>query len=67
MPKLKTHRGASKRFHITGRGKLLRLKGARSHLRRRKTAKVKRLFDNKLPVSATVVKRMRLLLPYGVE
>jgi hypothetical protein len=36
MPKMKTHKATAKRFKITGKGKLHRLKGLRSHLRRRK-------------------------------
>ncbi len=42
MPKLKTHKGAKSRFKVTGTGKLLRMKGLRSHLRRKKPTKVKR-------------------------
>ena len=44
VPKLKTHKGAKRRFRITGTGKLVRMKGHRSHLRRKKTARAKRLF-----------------------
>ena len=67
MPKLKTHKGAQRRFHITGTGKLLRLKGHRSHLRRKKTAKTKRQFGaTKLAVSGTDTKRFKSLLPYGL-
>ena len=50
MPKLKTHKGAAARFKISGTGKLLRMKGHRSHLRRKKSNKVKinrSLFKNK--------------------
>ena len=49
MPKLKTHKGAAARFKISGTGKLLRMKGHRSHLRRKKSNKVKRQFSSKLP------------------
>ena len=45
MPKLKTHKGASARFKISGTGKLLRMKGHRSHLRRKKTNKVNPLWQ----------------------
>jgi ribosomal protein L35 len=34
MPKIKTHKATAKRFKITSKGKLRRLKGRRSHLRR---------------------------------
>ncbi|HEX5368507.1 MAG TPA: bL35 family ribosomal protein, partial [Dehalococcoidia bacterium] len=33
MPKLKTHKGAKRRFHITGTGKVMHRKGSISHLR----------------------------------
>lgn len=50
MPKMKTHKGAKSRFHITGSGKLVRTKGPKSHLRRRKAKRVKRLFGAKVPL-----------------
>jgi large subunit ribosomal protein L35 len=65
MPKLKTHKGAAARFHITGTGKVLRVKGGKSHLRRKKRAEVRRLFDGKVPVSPSVEKRLQRMLPYG--
>ena len=34
--KLKTHKGAKRRFKITGTGKIMRAKGGKSHLRRKK-------------------------------
>lgn len=66
MPKLKTHKGAQKRFDITGRGILMRRKGLSSHLRRKKPKKVRRTFDNKLPVSKDRVRNLRRLLPYQI-
>ncbi|HWC11331.1 MAG TPA: 50S ribosomal protein L35 [Acidimicrobiales bacterium] len=36
MPKMKTHRGAAKRFKVTGTGKVLRRKAFRSHLLEKK-------------------------------
>lgn len=65
MPKLKTHKGAKKRFHITGSGKIMRVKGLKSHLRRKKSARSKRLFDETIPVHAVDVPRMKRLMPYG--
>ena len=67
MPKLKTHKGAQSRFHITGSGKLMRVKGLKSHLRRKKSKRSKRLFDETIPVSPTDRSRVRKLLPYGVK
>jgi large subunit ribosomal protein L35 len=65
--KLKNHRGAKKRFKITGTGKILRMKGPRSHLRRRKAPRVRALFDRMVPVSPTDEKRVRRALPYKTE
>ena len=62
--KLKNHRGAKKRFKITGTGKILRMKGPRSHLRRRKAPRVRAQFDTMIPVSPTDEKRIRRGLPY---
>ncbi len=65
MPKLKTHKGAAARFRITGTGKILRMKGHRSHLRRKKGASVRRLYSHKLAVSTADARRVRRVLPYG--
>ena len=62
--KLKNHRGAKKRFKVTGTGKILRMKGPRSHLRRRKAARVRAQFDRMIPISPTDKKRVRRALPY---
>jgi len=65
LPKLKTNKTAAKRFSITGSGKLMRTKGGKSHLRRRKTARVKRMYDEMLPVDRVDQKRIKRLLPYS--
>jgi len=63
MPKLKTHRGAAKRFQVTGSGRIKRRRAFRNHILTKKTTKQKR----KLRVSRTLVKKcdtpgvMRLL------
>ena len=64
MPKLKTHKGARARFHVTGSGKILRMKGHRSHLRRKKPARVHRLYHHKLAVSPADLPRIQRLMPY---
>lgn len=64
MPKLKTHKGAQARFRQTGSGKLVRLKGHRSHLRRKKPAGVRRLYHKKLPVHLADQRRLKRLLPH---
>ncbi|MCH8744350.1 MAG: 50S ribosomal protein L35 [Chloroflexi bacterium] len=65
MPKLKTHKGAKARIHITGTGKLMRRKRMSSHLRRKKPKKVTRKYANKLLVDSKDIKRFKRLLPYG--
>jgi large subunit ribosomal protein L35 len=65
VPKLKTHKGAKSRFHITGSGKIMRVKIGKSHLRRRKAKRTRRLLDKKIPASATDRARTKRLLPYG--
>lgn len=63
--KLKTHKATSKRFSLTGSGKLVRTKGGKSHLRRRRSARTKRQLDEMLPVQGRgTVKRVRRLAPY---
>ena len=65
MPKQKTHKGARARFHVTGTGKLLRRKGMSSHLRRKKPKRVRRTFDRKIPVSKTMDRNIRRLIPHA--
>jgi len=67
MPKIKTHRSASKRFRRTqgGKGLLMRTKQGKSHLRRRKSKRAKRLYDEMLVVeSKGTEKRVVKLAPY---
>ncbi len=63
--KLKTHKGAKKRFKITATGKILRTKGMKSHNRRKKAPRVKRQFDRMLPLDNADKQRVERLLPYG--
>jgi large subunit ribosomal protein L35 len=67
MPKIKTHKGASSRFHITGSGKIMRAKIGKSHLRRRKPKRVRRLFDDMIPLSDSDKARIRRLVPYDAR
>jgi large subunit ribosomal protein L35 len=62
MPKMKTHKATAKRFKVTGRRKLRRLKNRRSHRRRKKSKRVRRSFDKDLPVARVDRKRVRRLL-----
>jgi|TARA_B100000315_G_C14300352_1_gene461555 large subunit ribosomal protein L35 len=67
MPKMKTHKGAQSRFHVTGTGKILRMKGGSSHLRIRKTKRVKRAYHDKLVLHPSDRARLKKVLPYGVK
>ena len=63
--KLKTHKATAKRFRLTGAGKLVRTKGGKSHFRRRRSQRSKRLFSEMLPVEgSSIIKRVRRLAPY---
>ena len=65
MPKIKTYKAAAKRFKYSGSGKLMRTKIGKSHLRRKKSKRVKRQFDEMLEVTDTAArKRVRKLAPY---
>ncbi len=64
MSKLKTHRGAAKRFKITGSGKIKRNRAYRRHLLTTKNAKRGRRLRNPAFVDETQVKNIKLLLPY---
>ncbi|HDQ72338.1 MAG TPA: 50S ribosomal protein L35 [Chloroflexi bacterium] len=67
MPKIKTHKSTSKRFRRTqgGKGKLMRTKQGKSHLRRKKSRRVKAKFDEMLEVETKgVQRRVERLAPY---
>ena len=62
MPKIKTHKGASKRFKLTGSGKIMREKAYTNHILTKKSAKVKRRLGNNIEVSASDKKKVKRLL-----
>jgi large subunit ribosomal protein L35 len=63
--KLKTHKATAKRFRLTGTGKLVRTKGGKSHLRRRKSARTKAKFTSMIEVTSRGdKKRVKRLAPY---
>jgi large subunit ribosomal protein L35 len=63
--KIKTHKATSKRFRLTGSGILVRTKGGKSHLRRRTSARTKRLLSEMIEVKGdNIIKRVRRLAPY---
>lgn len=67
MPKLKTHKGAKSRFKITGTGKIMRVKGPKSHLRMHKAKRVRRQFDEMIELNKADRKRISRLIPNGVK
>jgi large subunit ribosomal protein L35 len=65
MPKIKTHKATAKRFKYSGTGKLMRTRGPKSHLRRRKTKRVRRKLDEMVQVTNIgSKKRVARLAPY---
>ena len=64
MPKMKTHRGAAKRFRKTGSGKLKRSKAFKSPILTKKSSKRKRNLRKTAYVSVTQEKTIKKLLPY---
>ena len=64
MPKLKTHRGAAKRFKKTGTGKFVRSKAFKQHILTSKSRSRKRSLKGKVVVSPANAKELRRMLPY---
>jgi len=63
MPKMKTHKGAAKRFKLTGTGKVKRFKAYKSHILTKKSSKRKRnLRRAGLIATKGDIKRMKRLL-----
>lgn len=62
MPKMKTHKGAAKRFKVTARGKIMRGKAFKSHILTKKNAKRKRRLGTDQEVSASDSKKVKRLL-----
>ena len=63
---MKTHKATAKRFKYTGSGKLMRTKIGKSHLRRKKSKRVKVQFDSMLEVQDIgTKKRVQKLMPYA--
>ena len=64
MPKLKTNKAATKRFKMTGTGKLKRMKTGKQHILTKKSTKRKRNLRQSAITDATNVKNMKKILPY---
>lgn len=65
MPKLKTHKGAKKRFRVTGSGKVKRQQSHTRHLFTGKSAKRRRGLRKGAFVNSSDMGRIKKLLPYG--
>ncbi len=64
MPKLKTHRGAAKRFKKTGTGKFVRASAFKRHILTSKSTKSKRQMRGTEEVSPSDAPRVARMLPY---
>ncbi len=62
MPKMKSHSGTSKRFKVSGRGKLLRQQANRRHLLEHKSSRRTRRLDGTEVVAPADVRRIKKLL-----
>jgi large subunit ribosomal protein L35 len=64
MPKMKTHKGAAKRFGVSGTGKVMRVKAWSGHHLDIKSSSRTRRYAGKSVVDATSAEQVRGLLPY---
>ena len=64
MPKLKTHTGAKKRFHLTKTGKVKRAHAYKSHILNKKTTKRKRGLRQSAIADQTNVSAIKRMIPY---
>jgi large subunit ribosomal protein L35 len=63
MPKMKTHRGAAKRFKKTGSGKFSRAQNNKQHILTKKSSKRKRKLRQSALVADCDEKRLKQMLP----
>lgn len=64
--KMKTHRGAFKRFRTTGSGKISRKRAGNRHLLTHKNAQRKRGYSTSVVLEPSEQSMIKRLLPYGV-
>lgn len=64
MPKMKTHRGAAKRFKKTGTGKIVRMHAYTSHMLEKKSPKSKRHLRSSVVMHKSDVKRIKNMIAY---
>ena len=65
MPKIKTHKATARRMQISGSGKLMRTRNGKSHLRRNRSKRAARQYDEMQSVAAVDTARIRRLIPYA--
>jgi len=64
MPKIKTHRGAAKRFKVTASGRIKRTQSNKNHILNKKDRKRKRNLRQGAYVSESFEKNIHKLIPY---
>ena len=65
MPKIKTHKATARRMQVSGSGKLMRTRCGKSHLRRNRSKRAARDYDEMHLVASVDVKRIKQLIPYA--
>ena len=65
MPKMKTNKSASKRFRISGKGRVRRSKAGGNHMMQEKSRKRLRRNRNNDMVDKTLERHIKRLIPYG--
>jgi large subunit ribosomal protein L35 len=65
MPKMKTNRGAAKRFKTSGSGKIVRNKAFSSHILTKKSTKRKRNLRKSAVLDPANLKGVKRMIPYG--
>ncbi|NTU77844.1 MAG: 50S ribosomal protein L35 [Chloroflexales bacterium] len=66
MPKMKTHKGAKRRFKVTGSGKVLQQKGVRGNKINR-PSRSQRKWGKDQPTSLANREHLKVALPYGLK
>jgi large subunit ribosomal protein L35 len=66
MPKMKTHKGAKRRFKVTATGKVLQAKEGRG-LKRNRAKRVRRAYGKMFPAAEANKKHLQVALPYGLK
>ena len=64
MPKMKTNRGAAKRFRISGSGKIVRNKAFSSHILTKKSTKRKRNLRKSAILDSANLRNVQRMIPY---